>query len=133
MRKKFLPFIVLLAAVILLLWIKRNQRGSNDNFSATNTNESSDFRRSGTKIKYSKHARCRMDCRHIDASEVEEILAEGKVNNSRIEEDSKGKTYPVEGRTHDKQNVRIVFAPHGDETVVVTVIDLDTDWPCNCN
>jgi hypothetical protein len=73
-----------------------------------------------------------MECRHIDESEVKEILKEGVINYSKVEEDDKGKTYPLEGTTHDKQHVRIVFAPHSNELVVVTVIDLDTEWPCDC-
>jgi hypothetical protein len=41
-------------------------------------------------------------------------------------------TYPLEGVTRDKQRVRIVFAPKGQsEVLVVTCIDLDTDWPCS--
>ena len=73
-----------------------------------------------------------MDCRHIDETEVMEILQNGKLNYKKIEEDNRGKTYPLEGITHDKQNVRIVFAPKEDDLVVVTVIDLDKDWDCNC-
>jgi len=74
-----------------------------------------------------------MECRHIDESEVKEILQEGKINYNKIEEDDKGKTYPLEGITHDHQLVRIVFAPHEKELVVVTVIDLEKEWPCDCN
>ena len=32
------------------------------------------------KLIYTKHARCRMDCRHIDESEVDEIMANGRIN-----------------------------------------------------
>ena len=93
-----------------------------------------DFNRNVHRIIYSKHAHCRMECRHIDESEVKEILATGQVNIRKIEEDARGKTYPLEGITHDKQHVRIVFAPKENDAVeVVTCIDLDTDWPCNCN
>ena len=74
-----------------------------------------------------------MSCRHIDESEVEEILKGGKINSDKIEEDLKGKTYPLEGYSHDKQHIRIVIAPHAEECVVVTVVDLDTEWQCNCN
>ena len=91
------------------------------------------FNRAITNLVFSKHARCRMECRHIDESEVKEILKEGVINYDKVEEDAKGKTYPLEGFTHDKQHVRIVFAPHVNELVVVTVIDLDTSWQCNCN
>ena len=73
-----------------------------------------------------------MACRHIDESEVKEILKDGKINYAKIEEDSKGRTYPVEAITHDKQHVRIVIAPYLNKLVVVTVIDLDKEWQCNC-
>jgi len=137
MTKRYLPFIVLLAAALLLFYVKKYQRG---NFPR---NPSADisipvitdkgFNRKAHKIIYSRHARCRMDCRHIDESEVLEILQNGQLNYKKIEEDNRGKTYPLEGKTHDKQNVRIVFAPKQDDLVVVTVIDLDKDWDCNCN
>lgn len=74
-----------------------------------------------------------MGCRMIDDYEVKEILLTGKLEESRIEETEKGITYPLEGLTRDKQYVRVVFAPKEKETVVVTVIDLETEWPCNCN
>lgn len=137
MTKKYLPLIVLLAAAFLLFYIKKNQRGTFPrNRPADKTvpvNADEPFNRNIQKIIYSKHARCRMDCRHIDESEVKEILQNGKLNYDKIEEDDRGKTYPLEGVTHDKQKVRIVFAPKQDEIVVVTVIDLDTEWTCNCN
>ena len=56
----------------------------------------------------------------------------GQLNYNKIEESDKGKSYPLEGVTHDKQHVRIVFAPKKENLVVVTVIDLDTDWYCDC-
>src|SRR5689334_9103439 len=34
---------------------------------------------------YTKHARCRMGCRHIDESEVTEILEKGRVNYAKSE------------------------------------------------
>ena len=70
---------------------------------------------------------------NIDESEVKEILKNGNINHKKIQSDKRGKTYPVEGYTHDKQHVRIVFAPKGDDAlVVVTVIDLETEWKCDC-
>ena len=75
-----------------------------------------------------------MDCRHIDESEVKEILAKGEINYNKEETSEKGITFPLEGITHDGQHVRIVFAPKENEIIVVTAIDLDKDWPCgNCN
>lgn len=74
-----------------------------------------------------------MACRHIDENEVSEILEKGDVNLNRIETDNRGTTYPVEGTTSDGQHVRIVFAPHEKEITVVTVIDIEKEWPCDCD
>lgn len=146
MLKKYIPYIVLIAAAGLLLYVKSHQRGSDRKKPSTevtdhtvtitppsdNPNRNEDFNRHAAQIFYSKHARCRMECRHIDESEVKEILENGTVNYGKIESDARGKTYPLEGVTHDKQHVRIVFAPKDDGVLVVTCIDLDTEWPCDC-
>ena len=136
MTKKYLPFIVLIAAALLLFYVKKNQRGSYPGNTTTDISipviTDEPFNRNTHNIIYSKHARCRMDCRHIDEAEVMEILQNGKLNVDKIEEDSRGKRYPLEGKTHDNQNVRIVFAPKQEELVVITVIDLDKEWECNC-
>jgi hypothetical protein len=135
-QKKYYPFIALIAAALLLFWVKKNQRGKPTHIPVNievpvSTSEPID--RKTTHIIYSRHARCRMDCRHIDESEVKEVLEKGEINYNKIEEDEKGKSYPLEAVTHDGQHVRIVFAPHENELVVVTVIDLDREWQCNCN
>ncbi|MFT3908077.1 MAG: DUF4258 domain-containing protein [Ferruginibacter sp.] len=143
MLKKYLPLIFLIAAGVLFFWIKQHQRGPAVRIPIEPQTvpvsapeqpviENEPIDRSISKIIYSKHARCRMDCRHIDESEVKEILKEGVINYNKVEESEKGKTYPLEGVTHDKQHVRIVIAPHTDELVVVTVIDLDKEWSCDC-
>lgn len=138
---------MLVAAAGLLLYVKSHQRGPRKTGPSTeqtdrhvtitpppsdNPNRDEGFNRHVSQIFYSKHARCRMACRHIDESEVKEILVNGTVNYNKIESDERGKTYPLEGVTHDKQHVRIVFAPRDDGVTVVTCIDLDTDWPCDC-
>jgi hypothetical protein len=143
MLKKYFPFILLIAAAVLLCYIKNHQRGKNTETvtvqhetipvqPTTTINNDLPFDRHANHLIYSKHARCRMDCRHIDESEVQEILDNGVLNNNKVEESDKGKTYPLEGITHDKQHVRIVFAPKQENLVVVTVIDLDKDWYCDC-
>ena len=136
MTKKYLPFIVLLAAALLLFYIKRNQRGSFPRNPSQGinipVNREDGINRKPHQVIYSRHAICRMGCRHIDESEVMEILENGQLNYEKIEEDNRGKTYPLEGITHDKQHVRIVFAPKKEDLVVVTVIDLEKDWDCDC-
>ncbi|HRI23775.1 MAG TPA: DUF4258 domain-containing protein [Ferruginibacter sp.] len=150
MLKKYLPYIFLVAAALLLFLIKKNQRGpapvkpSSEQTDThitvpavlpaeDKTDREEGLNRNISNLVFSKHARCRMDCRKIDESEVREILLKGTVNQKKIQRDKRGITWPVEGVTHDNQRVRIVFAPRGDEAlVVVTVIDLDTDWSCDC-
>ena len=149
MLKKYLPFIALLAAALFFWYVKSHQRGSSPVKPTTdqtdtritvpavlppsdNPNREEGFDRRTSHIFYSKHARCRMECRHIDESEIKEILETGKINYNKIESDARGKSYPLEGVTHDHQHVRIVFAPKDDGMLVVTCIDLDTEWPCDC-
>lgn len=131
MIKKYFPLIALLAAVLFLFWVKNNQRGKVR--SGKRPSVDLIFNRHPAMIVYSKHGRCRMDCRHIDEQEVKDILSNGTLNEEKIESSKQGSTYPLEGITKDKQHVRIVFAPHENEMVVVTAIDLDQDWACNCN
>ncbi|HUP14249.1 MAG TPA: DUF4258 domain-containing protein [Niastella sp.] len=85
------------------------------------------------KLIYTKHARCRMDCRHIDEAEVEEVLAKGRINYRKSEPAGRpDPKYALEGATRDGQQVRIIFAPAKRGMVVITVIDLGTEWSCNC-
>ena len=135
MNKKYFPILVLLAAALLFFWVKKNQRGGgnkNNNRVETSTGTYQKLNRNIKNIVYSKHARCRMNCRFINESEVKEILQDGVLNEDKIEVSAKGKSYPLEGRTHDGQRVRIVFAPQGEKLVVVTVIDLEKDYKCDC-
>lgn len=81
-----------------------------------------------------KHAKCRMDCRHITEDELKEILHDGNINNNKTNlEDERGASYALEGYTHEHQHLRVVFAPKTDGLVVVTCIDLDKEWQCDCN
>jgi len=84
-------------------------------------------------LKYTKHARCRMDCRKIDESEVEFIVRSGKVNLRKSDpKDAPCPTYSLEGYTKDNQEVRIVFADCPSSTKVITAIDLGEDHKCYC-
>jgi uncharacterized protein YpmS len=86
-----------------------------------------------SRIIYTRHAKCRMDCRMIDGSEVEEILLKGSINYQKSDlRSAPDPKYALEGNTHDGQHVRIVFANSPRGPVVITVIDLDKEWSCNC-
>lgn len=91
------------------------------------------FDRNPDRLILTKHARCRMDCRHIDESEIREILAKGRVNHRKSEPAGRpDPKYALEGTTRDGQEVRIIIADSPRGTVVVTVIDLENEWKCNC-
>lgn len=147
--KKAIPLILLVVLAVIALAIKQcNSKPENVEPAkpkvtvkkdpvAPKPNTNSDTRglnRNPSNISYSKHARCRMGCRHIDEGEVQEILKQGKINYAKSELDGTDckKKYAVEGYTHDNQKVRIIFAPCSDEVTVVTVIDIGKEWPCDC-
>ncbi len=131
--------VLLLIAVFVVKTCKsrfqNNDRETTPTTTTTSPKEAKGLNRNPSAINYSKHARCRMACRHIDESEVKDILQTGKINYGKSEigdnPDCK-KKYAVEGETRDKQKVRIIFAPCQSEVTVVTVIDLGTEWKCDC-
>lgn len=150
MPKKYLPYILLVVAALVFFLIRNSKKNKEAVVPLTEQTEKritappvlpgevttadpENFNRRVSRLIFSKHARCRMDCRNIDESEVKEILLKGTVNHKKIQRDKRGITWPVEGTTQDGQRVRIVFAPKGnDALVVVTVIDLGKEWSCNC-
>jgi len=91
------------------------------------------FNRGLTPIIYTKHARCRMGCRHIDEEEVKQILYTGTINYQKSQLHSKpDPKYALEGFTKDNQQVRIIFAPSKRGMVVITCIDVKEEWQCDC-
>jgi hypothetical protein len=139
---RWAPVILIIILAVLLLVVKQCNNSTseitNDTKTTTTTTTSKEnkgLNRNPSAINYSKHARCRMECRRITESEVKDILKNGKINYSKSEignnPDCK-KKYALEGTTKDQQRVRIIFAPCQSEVTVVTVIDLGKDWECNC-
>ena len=126
MKKKSPLWVIFLLALLVLGYFLKENAGSRGDTKA-------DFDRGLSPLILTKHARCRMDCRHIDESEIKEILQNGSINYSKSEPEGKpDPKYAVEGKTHDGQQVRIVFAPSKRGMVVVTVIDLKEEWKCAC-
>ena len=91
------------------------------------------FDRRGELI-FTRHARCRMDCRHITAREIHEVLDNGIINYSKSEPDSRpDPKYAVEGYTAEQQHLRIIVAPENAKLIIVTCIELGVEWSCHCN
>ena len=87
-----------------------------------------------TDLIYTKHARCRMDCRHISEADIREVLREGHINEAKSQQnESPCPTYAIEEDRHkDGVRLRIVFAKCDHETKVVTCIDRDHEYECDC-
>ncbi len=105
-----------------------------DHSSQTTQQTTSELDRNISHLILTKHARCRMECRDITEEEIKEILHDGNINYNKSDlNNERGATYAVEGYSHDHQHLRIIFAPKRDELVVVTCIDIDKEWHCDCN
>ncbi len=147
--KKLIPYLLLLVLFVVGLVLKRyrehdqpvfntptvtqeksaTQRGSN---TADSKNNLDVFRDPDAEYYFTKHARCRMECRSITQKEVKEIVGKAEVNYNKSELDAaQGSKYALEGYTSkDRQHVRIIVAPKQKHLSIVTVIDLDREWEC---
>ena len=87
-----------------------------------------------TKLIFTHHAQCRMDCRHITEADIREVLREGHINEAKSQQnESPCPTYAIEDdRNSDGVRLRIVFAKCDDITKVVTCIDRDHEYECEC-
>jgi len=75
-----------------------------------------------------------MACRHVNENDILGILKNGKINYEKSDLNGKpDPKYAVEGEGASHQRLRIIFAPTPRGMVVVTCIDLDTDWSCDCS
>ncbi len=138
--KKLFPFLLLIVLAVLAILLKQCGQPSPQKVkSQTQTDdkvvpENRGLNRNPSHINYSKHAKCRMACRHIDDVEIEDILKNGTINykKSELQGEDCRKKYAVEGYSKDRQHLRIIFAPCGDEMTVVTCIDIGQEWSCDC-
>jgi hypothetical protein len=141
-NKKWVPYLLIIVLGIILFFVKRCQQ-NNPVKPKTTTDKKKDpasgvdrnrgFDRRVSYLEYSKHAKCRMQCRKISQGEVEEIMRDGTVNYKKSDlQNARCPRYALEGITKDDQRVRIVFAQCNEVTEVVTVIDLNTNWTCDC-
>ena len=86
------------------------------------------------ELVFTKHALCRMDCRHITTKKIHEILDDGTINYAKSEPNAHpDPKYAIEGFTAEQQHLRIVVAPEGMKLIVITCIEMGVEWSCNCN
>lgn len=144
MNNKWAPYILILvlgAAVIIIKTCKNDSKetpkpkvtDNNRKDPSAGINRDRGFDRRISYLEYSKHAKCRMQCRHITQTEVEDIMQNGDINYNKSNlQNARCPRYALEGDTEDRQHVRIIFAQCNEKTEVVTVIDLETEWSCDC-
>lgn len=126
-RAKQGPITLIVLVILLVLYFI---------FGRNNANTRIDKREKAfrhNEIKLTTHARCRMDCRNIDETEVKDILENGSINYRKSDlKDKPCPTYALEGITKDNQRVRVVVGDCTNEAVIITVIDLDHEFECHC-
>lgn len=141
--KKAIPLLLLAVLAVAVFFIRQCRYGNSSSskgrtisgrsVSSGDVNRDRGFDRRVSYLQYSNHAKCRMACRHITQQEVEETMKEGKINYNKSDiRNARCPRYALEEVTTDNQRVRIVFAQCNTYTEVVTVIDLDTEWTCDC-
>ena len=136
-RTKNTPLVYIIVVIIALIGfgLKKCMQPGVPTTDRTVTTVEGDWRHH--KLIYTKHARCRMDCRDISESEVEYVLANGVINEAKSREESDEAeghcpTSALEGNTSDGQHVRIVFGACDKITKVITAIDLGVEHSCDC-
>lgn len=140
--KKLIPYLLLGVFLIVALLVKQYREQGQplpDSPVATEKKSTSDsrnhldtFRDPDAEYFFTKHARCRMECRHITQKEVKEIVRKAEVNYRKSDlQAAQGPKYALEGYTSkDRQHIRIIVAPKQKHLSIVTVIDLDEEWNC---
>lgn len=94
-----------------------------------------DLRFEDQVVAVTYHARCRMDCRFIDAYEVQEVINQGNINERKTKRNPPAGKCPsiaYEGTTADGQRARIIVGDCDDKPIIITVIDLGEDHQCSC-
>ena len=116
--------------LVVIAFISCNQHSNN----TATVKESSGFNNHPAHIRYSKHAKCRMECRHIVEAEIKEVIETGTINykKSNLQMDDCHKRYAVEGYSKQNQHLRLIVASCNNDLTVITCIDLGEEWKCHC-
>ena len=135
--KKALPYILLFVIgffIVLFKYCSKNKTTNPKKNTETAVKDQRGLNRNPSQINYSKHAKCRMNCRQITESEVKDMIATGTINykKSDLQKEDCKKRYAVEGYSKDNQHLRIIAVPCANEITIVTCIDIGAEWECHC-
>lgn len=94
-----------------------------------------DLKFKGKQAVVTRHARCRMDCREIDAFEIQEVIDQDHINYRKNKPAQGGRCASIayEGMTRDRQHVRIIVGDCDRDPIIITVIDLGNKYNCTCD
>jgi hypothetical protein len=138
LMKKAAPYLVLILLAILVIFLKhwKGQDGNNQNVEKggkVTNKRNRGFDRTLSYIEYTVHAKCRMKCRHISQEDIEDIMRNGQINYSKSEvNESPCPVYAVQGYTHDREHIRVIFGQCDNKTKVITCYNLDQEFECHC-
>ena len=115
--KKAAPYvflIILLVVTLLIVKLRGDNGVRNDKASrkdrTAKINGDRGFDRRTSMLEYTRHARCRMDCRSITQAEVQDIMKNGRINYRKSNVKANPcPVYALEGYTDDNQHVRVVL------------------------
>ena len=132
MKSKVIPFLLLLVMAVAILFIKK-WKGIKEKSDPVTTTRARGFDRRISTLEYTQHALCRMDCRRISKSDVQDIMRTGEVNYAKTDVHYKPcPTYALQGYSNDGQRLRVIFAQCNTKTKVITCYDLEKDFECHC-
>ena len=124
MKPKDVFFTLILVIVILAIIVSRlrHEPGGKELFD-----------RHPAHLDYTRHALCRMDCRHISKSDIDQIMEKGIINlNKSNRYASPCPVYAIQGYTDDGKDLRVIFAQCSGDTKVITCYNLKVDFECHC-
>jgi hypothetical protein len=132
MKSKALPFLFLIIMALAIIFIQK-WKGVKEKSDASTVVRARGFDRRISMLEYTQHALCRMDCRKISKSDIQDIVRTGEINYAKTDlRDKPCPTYAVQGYSDDGQHLRVIFAQCNTKTKVVTCYDLEKDFECNC-
>lgn len=84
-------------------------------------------------IRFTKHGLCRFQCRKITHEDLDRVLSEGWINKQKSKPNSKPcPVYAYEGQSDLGERLRVVMAECEKERKVITVINRERTFNCEC-
>lgn len=123
MKRTALRFLMFL--IIGLAWYGQKYGNKPSNINDIKTEE---------KLIYTKHAVCRMNCRKISKADINNTLQLGSLNEKKSEPNAKPcPKYAYEWSNSEREDLRVIIAYCEDASKIITAINLDREFNCNCS